>query len=102
MLCTFSIAFFQIGTYLLVTTSLIMYPGDISECSKLIWTLSKRDGAIQCTVQLTLSKNLRDSQNLLAKTGNCLIQVHFNLFACFRELNTCLLNPFALKTAKTP
>ena len=33
------------------------------------------------TDQLVLSKHLKDNQNVLFKTGDCLIQVHFNVFA---------------------
>ena len=43
------------------------------------------------TVQPVLSKHLRDNQNLLAKTGACLIQVHFYVFACFgNRIHACL------------
>ena len=46
------------------------------------------------------SKHMRDNQNLLAWAVACLIQVYFSAFTCFGAEYT-LINPIALRTAKT-
>ena len=56
----------------------------------------------QSTVQPVLSRHLRDNKNLLAKTGACLIQVHFNVFACFGNwMHACLIQVACLKEMAT-